>query len=148
MTTGTITFDLALFRRQYPAFTDPPFTDEMITDCASMALCFISNQDYGCLRGDCRRQALNLMVAHLCTIRDGTRTNPPTAPGVKTSATVGSVSVGLAAPPFGSSQWKWWLHNTPYGAQLLALLGQAGASGLYIGGRCERAAFRKVGGRF
>lgn len=62
-----------------------------------------------------------------------------------TSASEGSVSVGMMAPP-AKNGWQFWLSSTPYGVQLGALLGVASAGGVFIGGSEERAAFRKAGG--
>jgi hypothetical protein len=67
--------------------------------------------------------------------------------GVVTGATIDKVSVQLAAPTTKSG-WQYWLASTPYGMQLWAFLSIKSAGGLYIGGRPERRAFRKVGGNF
>lgn len=142
-----VVFDVAQFRINYPAFADATmYPDTTLENYFDQAECFIANPGGPCLTGDRLEKALNLMTAHLCRLSelivDGK------TPGVETSASVGSVSVGLAAPPFGNSQWSWWLNQTPYGQELQALLYSIPAGGLYIGGSCERANFRGPGGRF
>ncbi len=143
----TLMFDVAQFRLDFPAFADSTaFPDATLQGYFNSASCYISTSDFGCLNGDCRVMALYLMTAHLCQISQLAISGKTS--GLVTSSSVGSVSVGLTPPPFGSSQWSWWLNTTPYGQQLQALLSQASIGGLYICGRPERSAFRKVGGRF
>lgn len=143
---AAIDFDVTQFRDAFPAFADenlyPDSTLQMYWDTAT---CYISNEDYGCLSGDCRRQAINLMTAHLSTI--STMIQSGDTPGQVQSASVDKVSVSLTPPP-NKDQYDWWLGLTPYGAQLLALLASKIAGGFYIGGRPEKSAFRKVGGNF
>ena len=143
----TITFDAASFRTEFTAFSNAvSFPDATLQGYFNAASCYISTTDYGCLSGDCRVRALHLMTAHLCQIAE--LVSKGQAPNLVTSSSVGSVSVGLTPPPVGSNQWAWWLNTTPYGAELHALLNTASIGGFYIGGRPERSAFRKVGGRF
>ena len=142
-----IMLNLALFRERFTAFSDVSrFPDSLIQNYFSQGLCYIDNARGGCLSDACRDQALMLITAHICRLNELITTGK--TPGITTSATVGSVSVSTTPPPFGTSQWAWWLNTTPYGQQLQALLSGQVAGGLYVGGRCERAAFRKVGGRF
>lgn len=144
----TISFDVAAFRIAYPAFSDvtkyPTVTLDMYWDTSTQ---YISNQDYGCwmLSDGARVLALNLLTAHLAalfTIIAGGET-----PGVLTAATIDKISVTMQAPPL-RTQWQWWLNQTPYGQQLLALLQVHTAGGAYFGGSPELSAFRKVGGFF
>jgi len=147
MADNCIRFNATTFRRRFPAFqSQTDFPDITLQGYFDTALCYIDNTKGGCLSDDCREQALFAMTAHLCQL-SGMVIRGKT-PGVKTGSSVSSVSVSLAAPPFGSSEWSYWLNTTAYGQQFLALLSGQVAGGLYIGGRCERAAFRKVGGRF
>ena len=67
------------------------------------------------------------------------------ASGVLTSANEGSVSVSFAPPP-SRSAWQYWLNQTPYGQQFLALFSSLVLGGFYIGGLPESQAFRKTGG--
>lgn len=143
----TIVFNVATFRTQFPAFaSETTFSDATLTGYFNSASCYVSTTDYGCLNSDCRERALLLMTAHLCLLSQQNTKGQVT--GVVTSASVGGVSVSLTPPPFGSNQWSWWLSSTPYGQEFQALLRQAAIGGLYIGGRPERRAFRKVGGGF
>lgn len=144
---STIAFDAAIFRAQFPAFADETaFPDATLEAYWDQATCYVSDCDYGRLSGACRRLALNNMTAHLCQLAQDI-TNGNTV-GIANSATVGSVSVSLSPPPFGTDQWSWWLNLTPYGAALEALLAQAAIGGFYIGGHNERGSFRRSGGGF
>jgi len=138
------TFDVTEFREQFPQFANPvEFPDALLQGYWDAAICYINPHDYGYLTGDCLQRALNLMTAHLAAlavlIADGQN------PGFAESATIDKVSVTLQPPPV-KNQFTWWLSTTPYGAQLLALLGVKGVGGFYIGGLPEQSAILKVGG--
>jgi len=145
----SIEFDPALFREQFPQFSDDvKYPDAFLQMYWDMATCYISDSDYGFLSGDCRVLAINLMTAHLVLISalnagDGT----PTDPGVVTSSSVDKVSISIQPPP-NQDQWSWWLSKTPYGQQLEALLSANIVGGYTIGGLPEKSAFRRVGGFF
>ena len=133
-------FDLSAFRTAYPVFDSVP--DATVQAAATSALCMIG-QD-GC---DCDVQQWQLMVAHLLYIQGQVATGNGNA-GAVTSATIDKVSVAFAAPPFGTSAYKFWLFKSPYGGQLLAMLDRCSKGGVYVGGLPERSAFRSVGGVF
>ena len=116
--------------------------DATVQAAATSALCLIG-QD-GC---DCDVQMWQLMVAHLLYIQGQVATGNGGA-GAVTSATIDKVSVSFAAPPFGTSAYKFWLFKSPYGGQLLAMLDRCSKGGVYVGGLPERSAFRSVGGVF
>ena len=133
-------FDLSAFRTAYPVFDSVP--DATVQAAATSARCLIG-QD-GC---DCDVQQWQLMVAHLLYIQGQVATGNGGA-GAVTSATIDKVSVAFAAPPFGTSAYKFWLFKSPYGGQLLAMLDRCSKGGVYVGGLPERSAFRSVGGVF
>ena len=142
-----ITFNVTVFRTQFPAFvSEATFPDVVLMGYFNSATCYLSTTDYGCLNGDCRERGLLLLTAHICVLTRQAEKGQTT--GVLTSASVGGVSVSISPSPFGSNNWAWWLSTTAYGQELLALLRQSASGGLYIGGRPERRAFRKVAGRF
>jgi hypothetical protein len=140
-----IEFSAEKFRLRFPYFTEEKFPDEELEKYWEMAICYISATDYGCLSGDCRELAIQLMTAHLAIIGKNAETGDTT--GFVNSATIDKITVSLTPPPAGS-QYTWWLSLTTYGQQLLALLKSKVAGGCYIGGSLERQAFRKVGGNF
>ena len=149
---ATIEFDVAQFRQALPAFAyETQYPDAILQVYWDTATCYISDEDYGCLTGACRRQVLNLMTAHLCVISENAQKGSDASSGQVTnfitSATVDKETVSVAQPP-AKDQWSWWLSTTPYGQQLQALLSANIAGGLYIGGLPEKSAFRKVGGVF
>lgn len=143
-----LTFDVTLFREQFPAFaSDTTYPDAQLQMYWDMATCYISDVNYGYLRDDCRQLAINQKTAHLQFLASQVAVKGTTT-GLINSTTIDKISVSLTAPPFGTSQFKWWLNQSPYGQMLLALLSQKAVGGLYVGGSPERAAFRKVGGVF
>lgn len=145
----TITIDIAAFRVQFPQFADvTAFPDLVIQAQFDMATGFVQADTYGCVTVAVRTQMLYLMTAHLLVLgviiaNGGSYTGTP---GIVLQSKVGDISVGLAQPPYGTSQWRYWLSLTPYGLQLLALLDVQSVGGFYVGGLPERSAFRKVGG--
>lgn len=140
------TLDIAAFRIAFPALSNttayPNATIELRWADATV---FLGDYDGCLLSGVALQSALNYMTAHLLAsfalIALG-----QTSVVIQGSA-VDKVSVSLHPPPTRSG-WQWWLATTPYGLQLWALLSARSAGGYYIGGRPERAAFRKVLGRF
>ena len=144
---ASIAFDVAGFRARYTVFADTArYPDATLQGYFDQGICYVDNTTGGCLSESCRTSALWAITAHICRLNELIEQGK--TPGIETSASVGSVSVSITPPPFGTSQWSWWLNTTAYGQQLQALLAGQVAGGLYIGGRCERSAFRKVGGRF
>jgi hypothetical protein len=73
--------------------------------------------------------ALNLMTAHLVFLSDQVAAGE--TGGVVTGATIDKVSVTLEPPP-SSNNWQYWLNQSPYGKQLLALLQVASVGGMYV----------------
>lgn len=132
-------FDLEAFRLTFPQFA--AVSDEVVIAASVSGLCFVSLD--GC---DCDQAMWQLIVSHLLQLQANAATG--TGGGPVVSATIDKVSVSFAAPPAGTSAFKFWLYGTPYGAQLLALLARCSAGGVYVGGLPERAAFRSVGGIF
>lgn len=147
-----ITLNLAIFRTMFPQFADPTlFPDLLIQGQFNLATGFISPwPNCGGMSVEVQTTALYLMTAQLLYLGNiiaagGSYTG---AAGVVTQAKIGDVSTQLAPPPYGSSEWRYWLNLSPYGQQLLALLEIQGVGGMYIGGLPERSAFRRVGGGF
>ena len=142
-----VSFNPASFREQFPAFADSVrFPDSVLSRCFTQSTCYINNETNRCINAQCLELLLYSFTAHICLINSNVQQDKTN--GIVTSASVGGVSVGLAPPPFGSDQWSWWINTTPYGQQVEALLDGLSAGGFYFGGRCERGAFRKVGGGF
>lgn len=138
--------DIATFRVLFPAFAnETAYPDGVLNVFWGSAVAFLGDYDGCLLRGAALQSALNYMTAHLLQSDVMIRRGQTFA--VVTGSTVDKVSVTREPPPI-RSMWQWWLATTPYGLQLWALLTASSAGGFYIGGRPERDAFRKVGGRF
>jgi hypothetical protein len=148
---SSLTFDVAIFRQQFPAFANATvFPDAQLQMYWDMATCYVSaKQGYwcSCSMDDCacQRLALDLMTAHLVAL--SVLIAAGQTPGLLQNATIDKITVGLTPPPL-PNQWQWWLDQTPYGQQLLALLQAQSVAGFYIGGLPEMTAFRKWDGIF
>lgn len=122
---------------QFTEFADQArFPDVTLQSYFDAAGCYVANKNYGWLQGCCNLLALNLMTAHLAKIfslvADGQ------TPGIETQATIDKVSVSMMEPPV-TNGWQFWLNQTPYGQQLLALLEAKAVGGVYVPGGWGRA---------
>lgn len=151
---NVITLDPAKFRSMFPAFgCGNPYTNDYIQMRWDIATCFLSDHDYGCLRGKCRENALLYVTAHVIQLENaanGCSSNDKEAQaGVISSATIDKISVTVQIPPGSDkSKFSWWLSQTPFGQSALALLAAKATGGFYIGGLPERTGFRRIGGGF
>ena len=121
------------FRTLFPALA--PSTDYASTipqTYWNVATAYISNRNGGCYAGGMtlaqQTLALNLMTAHLVYLTNLIAAG--NSPGVTTAATIDKISVTLEPPP-APNQWQYWLNQSPYGQQLLALLQVASVGGFY-----------------
>lgn len=140
-----LVFDPALFRLQFPAFANViTYPTPMLQRYWDTATCFVDDRgNYGWLQSVCRQLAINLMTAHLTAL--SLLIVAGQTPGYAQSATIDKVTVSLTPPPVKSG-WQSWLIQTPYGAELWALLTVRSSGGWYVGGSPEVGAFRRVGG--
>lgn len=146
-----LTFNYVLFTQQFPQYANPAAYPQAVLqtywDIASNYMSTVGN--YGSLQGSMRQYALNLLVAHLIYLSQLIGTGNPNThsqvPGLMQSATIDKVSVALTPPPL-PNQFQWWLNQTPWGQQLLALLQMNSVGGFYIGGQGAVAAFGYQGG--
>ncbi len=122
----------AAFRALFPAFANTTtYPDSTIQNYATTATAYIStgySRCYGGMTAAQRALALNQMTAHLLYL-SGLAVAGNT-PGVVTGAAVNKVSVAIQPPP-EPNQWQYWLNQSPYGQQLLALLQVASVGGFY-----------------
>lgn len=141
-----IEFDVAVFRARYSQFSDSTaYSSTVLSGYWDVASCFVSTEDYGYLRGDCRATAIMLMTAHIAQL--STMAASGDTAGVMNSATVDKVSISLTPPPV-ASQLAWWMNLTPYGSQLAAMLNMLAVGGMFVGGSRTRSAFRGPSGYF
>jgi hypothetical protein len=143
---ATVYFNSAIFRAMFPVFKDTSkLPDSYLQLQWDLATSFITNNTWtACYAGMNAAQqvnSLNLMTAHLVALNQAIAAGQPA--GLVTGATIDKVSVTLEPPP-GENQWQWWLNQTPYGQQLLALLQVMSAGGYsYFAG--APANFRRRG---
>lgn len=146
MTELTITF--SDFRAAFTAFIDPNrYPDTVVEMFFGNACAYISPDNVGELRDSARQLALYQMTAHLIRLNDMINENEGAPAALVQGARVDQVSVTLTPPPI-KTQFGWWLSLTPYGQSLWAMLQQKAVGGMYIGGKGELSAFRRVGGGY
>ena len=144
-TENPIVITVEEFRESYPEFKNPPYTDAIVARFINLAYCYVSNLNCCCLKPDCRRQVLMLMVAHLLTIWtyiQGASGNPlvggvSASIGLSQRAKVGEVQVELAMPTI-QSLYQSWINSTEYGKMLYALLMAHMPTVRYVGGTLNR----------
>lgn len=151
-----MTFDVAIFRQQFPEFSDTTkWPDASITMANFMAQQFIDPVDSPCrsLTGDALALALNYMTAHvlsLSLLAQQSMAGPggvPSQGGFEASASIDKISVSKVPPP-AKDAWGYWLGQTTYGQSVWALLSVKGVGGLSVGGVAEGDAFRRAYGVF
>ena len=131
-----ILFDPAAFRALFKAFADTSaYPNQVLQLWWDTGTNYVSDLDSGIWCGDMslsqRTLALNYITAHLVYLADQIAAGQQT--GFVSSSTIDKVSVTMVAPPV-PNQWQFWLTQSPYGQQLLALLEVASAGGDYIAG--------------
>ncbi len=123
-------------RSQLPYFADATkYPDAVLTVDLDNAQNYISPLNFGPLRDNSRVYAVYLMAGHLQLLRERLNAGQ-TGVGIQTAASVDKVSVTLTPPPI-KEQYDYWLNLTPFGAELLFLLGSVTGAGWYIGGSDE-----------
>lgn len=138
-----VTFDIASFRQQFPAFA----LETVYPDATLEALWEVA-QEY--VNPECSplekaiTWGLFLMLAHLLILNRKAASGKGGG-GFKTYAMIDKVATQYLAPP-SSDQFEWWLNQTPYGQQLLALLQLKCAGGFTFGGLPEKEPFTRVYG--
>lgn len=134
-----VTLDIALFRERFKAFeNETTYPDTLITATWDTAIIYISDVASDCFPANKLELALQQLTAHLLFIQGIVNTGGST--GTVTSSSIDKVSVTLTAPK-NDSEWEFWLNQSPYGQQLLALLNTACVGGFYIGGNSPREAY-------
>jgi len=128
-----IHFNDAAFRALFPAYANTSqYASSTLQAYWDTATAYVSNRNGGCFTGGLtlaqQTLALNQMTAHLVFLAGLIASG--NTPGVMTAATIDKVSITLQPPP-EVSQWQWWLNQSPYGQQLLALLQVASVGGFY-----------------
>lgn len=144
-----IRYNDATFRALFTSYANAiAYPEAMVQLFWDNATAYISNRSGGCYCGGLslaqQTLALNQMTAHLLYLNGIIATN--NTPGIVTGATIDKVTITLEPPP-QTNQWQWWLNQSPYGQQLLALLQVASVGGIYTTTAAPgRAGFRFGGG--
>ena len=123
------------FKAAFPEFGS--LTDAVATRFLTQAQAYISTHNFR-IRPQVRVLAIQLMAGHLITLAkidptSGNATGTGDAAGFEVSASVGGVSVSLAAP-VARDAFESWINSTGYGQQYWALLKANNPTGVhYIG---------------
>lgn len=131
---GQIVVGVEDIRKMFKQFSDADnYPDDLILSYIEQAYCFCSPENYGMLRGACRKLAIEYMVAHLMTL-DGQDDSKTGNSGIVTSATIDYVSVGFAY----DNSAAWWYNQTTWGRKFRALCLAKVPVGNFVGGRFQR----------
>ncbi len=103
------------------------------------AKCYVSEKDYGNLSAEERKLAIYLLTAHLLTLKKKIEKGQIN-PGFTSSANIDKVRVSMVPPP-SLGAFEFWLNQTPYGGELLALLYAKTPTPLLLGGSFIRTLF-------
>ena len=139
-----INYNDTVFRSLFPSFSNQQtYPMAVIQLWWNNATSYLSNQYNGCRWGALtlaqQTIALNYMTAHLLYLNNLAVTGEQS--GIVTGASIDKVSVQIEPPP-QTNQWQWWLNQSPYGQQLLALLQVATVGGRFINPQPTITAFR------
>jgi len=141
---STIQYNDATFRALFPQYTDSTiYLTGGIQLWWNNATAYLSPNycaGWGRLNLNQQTLALNLMTAHLYFINLLAAQNEDS--GIITGAGIDKISVTLEPPP-QVNQWQWWLNQSPYGKQLLALLQTAAVGGRFFNPQPTSTAFRR-----
>ncbi len=138
--TPAFSYNDAAFRQQYPAFANTTtYPQATLQQYFTTSGLFVQNVNYGWLSyAGATLTGLYLLTAHLAQLAMLVAAGQ--TPGIETSATVDKISVTMDPPP-KPNQWQWWLNQTAYGQQLLAMLQAQSVGGMYVRGGPGRAGF-------
>jgi hypothetical protein len=136
-TESEVTLTVERFRADFTEFADETkHTEPSLSNAIKRASSFISRQNSIYFYDDNRLLALELMAAHIQTISLSLGQGN-TQGGVVGASTVGSVSVTLIPPPI-KRQFDFWMNQTGYGQQYLALMQAHSPAGMFLGGSFQR----------
>jgi len=116
MTTGVVSFDLALFQARFPEFSSVPNEATLFPLYFNEAGLILNNTENSrVVNVEERQPLLYLLTAHIAFLNGGYNGKPRQIVGRISDATEGSVSVSsdMGTVPFNAA----WFQQTPYGAQ-------------------------------
>lgn len=111
-----VTFDASEFRLVYPMFEDATkFSDTMLQNCFDTATTYLSNSNCSIVKDvNTRKIMLYMLTAHIATLR-AQAINGDWYAGIMTSATEGSVSIGMSTGNVTTRNA--WYMKTPFGQE-------------------------------
>lgn len=118
-------FPLDLFLANFPEFDDETkYKKAKVQGCGLRAMMHITPSAEGMpFFGKYREYGLFLMTAHILAIDEMSGDDSGGLGGMPFKSTVGSVSVESTKPnSFVADDWNFWLSQSRYGRELLALL--------------------------
>lgn len=138
MQNNVVIVSLQEFYSEYPEFNVPQYQN-ICPQCFRQAKLFISVKNKGRLKNEQRILAIYLLTAHLSLLTSKVQSGQSggNGAGMVASASVGEVSVSYVQIP-NLDNWSYWLAQTPYGLELLALFDMLTSAPYYIGGSLER----------
>ena len=137
MQNNVVIVSLQEFYSEYREFDIQEYQN-ICPQCFRQAKLFIPAKNKGRLKDEQRKLAIYLLTAHLSLLTYKVKTGSgESGAGMVASANVGEVSVSYVQIP-NLDNWSYWLAQTPYGLELLALFDMLTSAPYYIGGSLER----------
>lgn len=135
---ATVEISVAEFRQRFPAFSNTTkYPDETVQAMLDTAVVYIPQNKNPFVKETVIKQMIYLMAAHLLT-QNVSISAGNAAGGLVQSASVDGVSVSKALPnSITKTSLSYWLAQTAYGQQLLALMKLQATVGIYVGGQKE-----------
>jgi hypothetical protein len=119
-----------IFISEFPEFENADNIELYINRAAlyfENCTCFLEND---------KQYMVFLLTAHLLTAQKALN-DGDAAGGIQTSASIDKISVGIAQPPF-TDGFDYWLNQSKYGQQLLAIINAKMITPKFIGGSFQR----------
>jgi hypothetical protein len=136
-TESEVTLTVERFRADFTEFADEAkHTEPALQNSINRASLFVSRQNSIYFADDNRLLALELMAAHIQTLSLSLGQGNSQG-GLVGASSVGSVSVTLIPPPI-KRQFDFWMNQTGYGQQYLALMQAHSPAGMFMGGSYQR----------
>ena len=117
--TNVVVFDPDFFKQKYPQFIG--LSNELLEYFFEKSeTTMLDNSEAACVPLKERKMLFDLLVAHQAQLQERINDGSASLVGNITSATEGSVSIGVNAPTSSSAMGQ-WLMQTPYGQEYWVL---------------------------
>ena len=135
---ATVEITTSEFRSRFPVFSDETkYSEDTVQAMLNTAVVYISPERNPFVKDCTLRQMIYLLAAHLM-VQNNDVSKGNAQGGLVQSASIDGVSVSKALPnSITKTSLSYWLAQSVYGQQLLALMKLQATVGIYVGGSKE-----------